>query len=68
MIKERNYKNNKKTIYECDRCKEEIEGSNKIYRVCIQRVSDQKTIKSVHLCPKCAKLFLYFVKKGVQKK
>lgn len=68
MIKKRNYNDSNQTIYECDRCKEEVVGSDNIYRIGIQKINKQRTIKSMHLCPRCTKIFLYFVKKGVQKK
>lgn len=68
MLVKRNYKNSAKSIYECDRCKRHFEGSDNIYRTTITNIRSQKAVKSLHLCKHCTKMFLGFVKKGVNNK
>lgn len=68
MIIKRNVKNSAKSIFECDRCKRHFEGSEYIYRYSINEIRSSKTIKSLHLCKRCTKVFLAFVERGVVKK
>lgn len=68
MIVERNYKNSANTIYECDRCKKHFKGTDNIFRTTITEIRSSKVLKSIHLCRHCTKVFLTFVKKGVNNK
>lgn len=68
MIRKKYYENNGKTIYECDRCHKEMEGTDGVYRINIQNLAKSgKTVKSLHLCKRCTQISLAIVKKGVNK-
>lgn len=68
MLIERNVKHSAKSIFECDRCKRRFEGSEYVFRYTITNIKSSKSIKSLHLCKHCTKVFLAFVEKGVVKK
>lgn len=65
MIIKKSYNAKRKSIYQCDRCKRTFEGSNNVYRHTITNIKSSKSLKSIHLCKHCTKVFLAFIKKGV---